>query len=209
MRYCFNRLKEIHFEITFETSIELVTGFIEKQLKLQHLDVEINSFMMFDKSEVLQDFVYSHKSCKNFKFFKLSYPMNLVWRSDWFVLLSKSSLHTLVLNCFHIEYIGYENSAISKTLRVLQLNETSPKSCKQYNSHIISFIKAFTDLEELRLAFVTAKIMNAVNQYQVKNTSNMYIAKNFIYFETYRININFDIYVLVCLERPSCFSDDE
>lgn len=175
MRYCSNRLKEIHFDITPETSIELLTGFLGRQLNLQHLDIEVCGYTIFDGSEVLQDFVYSHESCRNLKIFKLSCSVNLVWRSDWFVLLANSSLHTLALECCQFEYTGSENSCISKTLKILQFCERSPKRIQVYNFHVISFIQTFTALEKLELAGITAEIMYAVNKYQVRNTIYIYI----------------------------------
>lgn len=204
-----NRLKEIHFDITPETSIELLTGFIGRQLNLQHLDVEVCGYNIFAGLEVLQDFVYSHKSCRNLKVFKLSCSVNLVWRTDWFVLLAKSSLHTLALECCQLKYIGSENSCINKTLKFLQFCERCPERIKVYNFHVTSFLRAFTALEKLELAGVTAEIMYAVNKYQVRNTfTYVCVVKEVITLFT-RTNINFENCVPVYLERSPGFSNDE
>lgn len=75
---------------------------------------------------------------------------------------SVEGLHILALECSRFEYNCSENSSVSNTKKVLHLSETCPETSQQYNFHVIPFTQAFTSLEKLELAGVTAEIMDAV-----------------------------------------------
>lgn len=182
-----NRLKEVHLNMTVDSSNEHLTQFISKLSNLEHLNVEICGYGLVEGSNALLDFIFTHKSCQNLKVLRFTGPVRVMWRRAFFDLLCKSSLRKLLLDCTHIDFIGSENLPITKNnnLKVLQLSERFPESRQHYNSLMILFIRACSGLEKLELAAVTCEIMDAVNQYQVRSATN--VVKNVVNYFSFGI----------------------